>query len=164
MDGPFQTCSDCGIFTQTVGSAPNRQFIIRWKTVYFNNAGNAEFEVILTEGSDTLSVIYGDTSGDNGLTAASGIQQDLNVFTSFSCFEATADTRPACGLHTNSLWESHADPDCDCNRDCDCNGARLRHCYPNSNTWSQVYSHTEATPHTTAAPVGRSGSEKMIID
>ena len=86
MDGPFQTCSDCGIFTQTVGTAPNRQFIIRWKTVYFNNAGNAEFEVILTEGSDTLSVIYGDTSGDNGLTAASGIQQDLNVFTSFSCF------------------------------------------------------------------------------
>ena len=89
MDGPFQTCSDCGIFTQTVGSPPNRQFIIRWKTVYFNNAGNAEFEVILTEGSDTLSVIYGDTGGDNGLTAASGIQQDLTVFTSFSCFEAT---------------------------------------------------------------------------
>jgi len=86
MDGPFQTCSDCGIFTQTVGSAPNRQFVIRWKTVYFNNAGNAEFEVILTEGSDTLSVIYGDTSGDNGATAASGIQQDLSVFTSFSCF------------------------------------------------------------------------------
>ena len=45
----------------------------------------AEFEVLLTEGSDTLSVIYGVT-GDNGLTAtASGIQQDLNVFTSFSC-------------------------------------------------------------------------------
>ena len=63
MDGPFQTCPDCGIFTQTVGTAPNRQFIIRWKTVYFDNAGNAEFEVILTEGSDTLSVIYGDTSG-----------------------------------------------------------------------------------------------------
>ena len=89
MDGPFQTCADCGIFTQTVGSPPNRQFIIRWKTVYFNNAGNAEFEVILTEGSDTFSVIYGDTSGDNGLTGASGIQQDLSVFTSFSCFEAT---------------------------------------------------------------------------
>jgi hypothetical protein len=34
-------------------------------------------------------VIYGDTSGDNGLTGASGIQQDLSVFTSFSCFEAT---------------------------------------------------------------------------
>ena len=51
-------------------AAPNRQFIIRWKTNYFNNppGRQAEFEVILTEGSDTLSVIYGDT-GDNGLTA-----------------------------------------------------------------------------------------------
>ena len=44
---------------------------------------------LLTEGSNTLSVIYGAT-GDNGLTGTvSGIQQDLNVFTSFSCNEAT---------------------------------------------------------------------------
>ena len=72
----------------------------------------AEFEVLLTEGSNTLSVIYGAT-GDNGLTAVSGIQQDLNVFTSFSCDEAVADTRPACELHTHRLWQSHADPDGD---------------------------------------------------
>ena len=84
-------CPDCGIFTQTVGTAPNRQFVIRWKTNYFNSPpgpAQAEFEVVLTEGSGTLSVIYGVT-GDNGLTAVSGIQQDLNVFTSFSCNEAT---------------------------------------------------------------------------
>ena len=85
-------CTDCGIFTQTLGTAPNRQFVIRWKANYFNSPpgpAQAEFEVLLTEGSDTLSVIYGVT-GDNGLTAtASGIQQDLNVFTSFSCNEAT---------------------------------------------------------------------------
>ena len=83
-------CTGCGIFTQTVGSAPNRQFLIRWKTNYFNSPpgpAQAEFEVVLTEGSNTLSVIYG-TTGDNGLTAVSGIQQDLNVFTSFSCNEA----------------------------------------------------------------------------
>jgi hypothetical protein len=87
-DSPFTTCPDCGIFTQTVGTAPNRQFIIRWKATYFNFAGTAEFEVLLTEGSDTLSVIYGATA-DSGLTAVSGTQQDLNVFTSFSCDEAT---------------------------------------------------------------------------
>ena len=83
----LDVCPDCGIFTQTVGTAPNRQFVIRWKTTYFNFSGTAEFEVLLTEGSDTLSVIYG-ASENNGLTAASGIQQDLNMFTSFSCFEA----------------------------------------------------------------------------
>ena len=84
-------CPDCGIFTQTLGSAPNRQFIIRWKANYFNSPpgpAQAEFEVLLTEGSNTLSVIYGQT-GDNGLTAVSGIQQDLTTFTSFSCNEAT---------------------------------------------------------------------------
>src|SRR6476660_5733789 len=107
MDGPFQTCSDCGIFTQTLGTAPARQFIIRWKTVYFNNAGTAEFEVILTEGSDTLSVIYGDTSGDNGLTAASGIQQDLNMFTSFSCM---GDVPLTSGLRVDYIPTGCASP------------------------------------------------------
>ena len=85
-------CPGCGIFTQTLGTAPNRQFVIRWKANYFNSPPGptqAEFEVLLTEGSNTLSVIYGVT-GDNGLTGTvSGIQQDLNVFTSFSCDEAT---------------------------------------------------------------------------
>ena len=82
------TCPDCGIFTQTLGTAPNRQFVIRWKTTYFNHTGTAEFEVLLTEGSNTLSVIYG-ANDNSGLTAASGIQRDVNVFTSFSCNEAT---------------------------------------------------------------------------
>jgi hypothetical protein len=90
-DESVGACPDCGIFTQTLGTAPNRQFVIRWKANYFNSPpgpAQAEFEVLLTEGSNTLSVIYGVT-GDNGLTAVSGIQQDLNVFTSFSCDEAT---------------------------------------------------------------------------
>ncbi len=90
-DESVGTCTGCGVFTQTLGTAPNRQFVIRWKANYFNSPpgpAQAEFEVLLTEGSDTLSVIYGMT-GDNGLMATSGIQQDLNVFTSFSCNEAT---------------------------------------------------------------------------
>jgi hypothetical protein len=90
-DESVGACPDCGIFTQTLGTAPNRQFVIRWKANYFNSPpgpAQAEFEVLLTEGSNTLSVIYGVT-GDNGLTAVSGIQQDLKVFTSFSCDEAT---------------------------------------------------------------------------
>jgi hypothetical protein len=70
-----------------VGSAPNRQFIFRWKTTYFNHTGTAEFEVLLTEGSDVLSVIYG-PSDNNGLDAGTGIQKDVTVFTSFSCSKA----------------------------------------------------------------------------
>jgi len=102
-------CPGCGIFTQTLGSAPNRQFVIRWKANYFNSPpgpAQAEFEVLLTEGSNTLSVIYGVT-GDQGATAVSGIQKDLNTFTSFSCNEAVltpglrVDYRPtSCGSPT----------------------------------------------------------------
>ena len=75
--------------------------------------GTAEFEVILTEGSDTLSVIYGDTSGDNGLTAASGIQQDLSCVHVVLLLRSNPDTRRACGLHSHGLWESYTDPDGD---------------------------------------------------
>src|SRR5262245_15720051 len=58
--------SNDGIFTTTTGSAPHRQFVIEWRTTYFQRAGTANFEVILPEDSTTLSVIYGQTA-DNGL-------------------------------------------------------------------------------------------------
>jgi hypothetical protein len=107
-DESVGSCPNCGIFTQTLGTAPNRQFVIRWKANYFNSPpgpAQAEFEVLLTEGSNTLSVIYGVT-GDNGLTAVSGIQKDLNVFTSFSCDEATLTP----GLRVNYIPSSCASP------------------------------------------------------
>jgi hypothetical protein len=99
-------CADCGIFTQTLGTAPNRQFVIRWKTTYFDIAGStAEFEVLLTEGSNTLSAIYGATA-NNGATGASGIQHDLTQFTSFSCLQAVLTP----GLRVNYIPTSCGSP------------------------------------------------------
>jgi hypothetical protein len=78
-----------GIFTATIGSPPNRQFVIEWRTSYFQRAGSANFEVMLTEGSGTLSVIYG-VNTDNGSQETSGIQSsDAGPFTQFSCGETT---------------------------------------------------------------------------
>ena len=62
-----------GIFTAILGAPPNRQFVIEWRTTYFQRSGSANFEVVLTEGSSTLSVIYG-TNTDNGSMETSGIQ------------------------------------------------------------------------------------------
>jgi len=62
-----------GIFTAVLGSAPNRQFVIEWRTTYFQRTGTANFEVILSEDTPTLSIIYGAT-GDNGAQETSGIQ------------------------------------------------------------------------------------------
>ena len=56
-----------------LGSAPNRQFVIEWRTTYFQRTGTANFEVILSEDTPTLSVIYGATA-DDGAQETSGIQ------------------------------------------------------------------------------------------
>ena len=57
-------CPDCGIFTQTLGTAPNRQFVIRWKTNYFNSPpgpAQAEFEGTIDR---RLEYAVGDLRGD----------------------------------------------------------------------------------------------------
>jgi hypothetical protein len=78
------TCPGCGIYTATVGSPPNRQYVIRWNTTYFNHNGEANFEAVLTEGSNTLSVIYG-ANDNNGAEAVAGLQRDLTDYISYSC-------------------------------------------------------------------------------
>jgi hypothetical protein len=78
-------CPGCGIYTATVGTAPNRQFVIRWNTTYFRQNGENNFEVVLTEGSGAISVIYGANS-NAGADAASGIQRDLNSYVQYHCF------------------------------------------------------------------------------
>ena len=131
-DTSVGACPGCGIFTQTLGTAPNRSFIIRWKANYFNSPpgpAQAEFEVVLTEGSNTLSVIYGVT-GDNGLTTVSGIQKDLKMFTSLSCDQATLTPGPACELPTHRVWRCHADADAHSHGDA--HSDSNTYCYSNS--------------------------------
>jgi len=78
------TCPGCGIYTQTLGAPPNRQFVVRWNTTYFNHNGEANFEMLLTEGSNAISVIYG-ANENNGAEAVAGIQRDTTTYTQFSC-------------------------------------------------------------------------------
>ena len=57
-------CPGCGVFTQTLGTAPNRQFVIRWKANYFNSPpgpAQAEFEGTLDR---RLRYAVGDLWGD----------------------------------------------------------------------------------------------------
>ena len=62
-----------GVFTSTVGSAPNRQFIIRFNMAYLSGGGSANVEVIFTEGSDNFQVIYG-TATQGGSSSTEGVQ------------------------------------------------------------------------------------------
>jgi hypothetical protein len=55
------TANGQGIFTQTVGSAPNRKFVIEWREGYCCTAAAPvnNYEVIFTEGSNDFDVVYG---------------------------------------------------------------------------------------------------------
>ncbi len=69
-----------GVCTATFGTAPSRQFVAEWSDAYFNTDHNAHltFEVVLTEGSATLDVLYNrmDTGAQaTGGHATVGIQQ-----------------------------------------------------------------------------------------
>jgi hypothetical protein len=103
--GPQSTCPTCGVFTTTTGTAPNRQYIIEWRTIYFTppSAGaTANFEVILTEGSPNVSVVYG-TNTDQGAQTVAGIQQSgSGSYTQYSC--NTASLPP--GLQVNYLFQN----------------------------------------------------------
>ena len=71
-------------------------------------------------------------------------------------YGSDADTRPACGLHTHRLWQSHADPDRDgysySYSDSDSNGDA----YADSD-----YSDTQATSDTATSPIG--SNSKTIV-
>ncbi|MEO8288051.1 MAG: S-layer homology domain-containing protein [Chloroflexota bacterium] len=91
-----------GVFTDVIGTAPNRQFIVRWLTTYYDSPGDAEFEIVFTENSTQFDVIYGNIL-DNGLSAASGIQRNMQEYTSYSCLQ---------GILTNGLKVTYMQVSC----------------------------------------------------
>ena len=98
-----------GIFTLVTGTAPNRTYIIQWRTTYFGRAGTSNEEIVFTEGSTTISLVYG-ANADNGMGEVSGVQQSgTGPFTQFSCLTAALTpglrvnyTLPPCGSATTT--------------------------------------------------------------
>lgn len=90
------------IYYSTIGTAPNRQFVVEWyDRVPFNGAANtdgATFEVIINEADSSiqfeyLDVTYFDDGADvsGGAAATIGLQQDAAAANQFS-FETAAVT------------------------------------------------------------------------
>jgi len=91
-----------GIYINTVGSAPNRQFYVEWRATHFDDsttAINTNVAILLTEGSDTVRYIYvltGQNANANGASATIGIQKSSaagSPFTQFS-FNSAGSTSP----------------------------------------------------------------------
>src|SRR5262249_19578783 len=80
------TCTTCGVFSTTLGTAPNRQFILEWRAIHYGTTqAPNDFEVIFTEGSSTITVVYGATT-DLGANEVVGVQQSADTrWTESSC-------------------------------------------------------------------------------
>ena len=100
-----------GIYTDTIGTAPNRVFIIEWRAEYFDPPGVLlNFEVLLYEGQSRFDIIYGNIPygggpHDTDLGATVGVQRGIGPQrTQFECNTANSlsagllltFTQPAC--------------------------------------------------------------------
>jgi len=75
-----------GIFTATVGSAPNRTFVVEYRNIDLFGGGNAgTWEVLFYEGQSRITVNY-QTMVNPGSSATAGIQKDTgSQFLQYAC-------------------------------------------------------------------------------
>ncbi|HEX5124059.1 MAG TPA: hypothetical protein VFV97_12500 [Rhodanobacteraceae bacterium] len=124
------------VYTDTRGSAPNRQFIVEWynRVHYTGNTDPATFEVIFNESDGTLQFEYADVSYtgansfqgtdpdvcDGGVCATIGLQASAALYNQYSAFNASiADnsgikwtlTSPHVFTSTDSVTVSVGAPD-----------------------------------------------------
>ncbi len=62
-----------GVFTATLGTPPNRRFVVEFRAGYLGTGESANFEAIFTEGSNAIRIVYGEI-GDFGASSTEGIQ------------------------------------------------------------------------------------------
>jgi hypothetical protein len=62
-----------GVYTRTLGTAPNRIFVIEWQSGFIANDVRPRFQVLLYEGQYKFDLVYGQTR--NGFSATIGVQE-----------------------------------------------------------------------------------------
>ncbi|QUW04026.1 hypothetical protein J8C06_13310 [Chloracidobacterium validum] len=92
-DDLILTTTGGGIYTNTVGTAPNRQFIIEWRGRRFGDGGgptqNLNFAVVFNEGSSQFQFRYVQTgigATANGASATVGVQAGNTAMSNFTQF------------------------------------------------------------------------------
>ena len=98
-------CTGCGIFTTTVGTAPDRIFYVEFRTQYFNQTTDLlHYEIALYEnGTPPFRYIYNHivpalAANDSQLVI--GVKQDDTVFTQYFCDTRGGQT-PAAPVNTS---------------------------------------------------------------
>jgi hypothetical protein len=79
-----------GIYTQVIGTAPTRQWVVEWRGQHFDDTGTAQtlnFAVVFNEGTNRFNYVYAQTGvlNPNGTSATIGAQA-ANSGTNFTQF------------------------------------------------------------------------------
>lgn len=83
------TLAGGGVFVQTLGTAPNRVYIVQWNRSHFSLVGAASLQVKLFEGTNRIEfqyadVDFGNAAYNNGISATVGLQQNGTTAVQYS--------------------------------------------------------------------------------
>jgi hypothetical protein len=78
-------CTDCGVFTSTTGTPPNRVFNIEWRAGYFKSTDTANFELRLGEGTGVFEFVYGQMSGRDNNGTVGAQRAGATFFNRYQC-------------------------------------------------------------------------------
>ncbi|MEM6395251.1 MAG: T9SS type A sorting domain-containing protein [Bacteroidota bacterium] len=100
LDADQSVTTDAGIYTQVIGSAPTRTWVIQWNmTNYFADTDASDvitFQAQLLESTNQIKLLYFDVDADpndddtNGQSATTGIQDDSGQASQFTFNEFIA--------------------------------------------------------------------------
>ena len=84
------TCTGCGVYSTTLGVAPNRTFALEWRADLYGTNNASDEEIIFYENNPgMISMVYGPNS-DTGAGEVSGVQYGPDgPYTQYSCGTAT---------------------------------------------------------------------------
>jgi hypothetical protein len=83
--------SSGGVYTQTIGTAPNRRYVVQWNASHYGGGSTLlDVRAVLKEGKGDIDVCYvntttGSVSYDLGITSTSGIQSGTGTYLQYSC-------------------------------------------------------------------------------
>jgi hypothetical protein len=87
--------SSGGVYTQTIGTAPNRRYVVQWNASHYGGGATLlDVRAVLKEGKGDIDVCYvnttsGSVSYDLGITSTSGISSGTGTYLQYNCNTAT---------------------------------------------------------------------------
>jgi hypothetical protein len=83
-----------GVCSGVFGTAPNRQWVVQWTSVrHYLGSENLTFEIVITEGTNTIDLVYGTMSGSS--TATVGVENDDGTAAVGGCSGSATSCAPA---------------------------------------------------------------------